>query len=77
MLKEMWRELPMWSKIGLLCSFTIFALTVGACNMKFWKGYPQDNVIENYVEDVINNELEWKIDLSPNSAEDENRWKEK
>ncbi len=69
MLIKMWRELPMWSKIGLVFSFALFATAVAGCNFKFWKNYNEDNIVEEMVEDFIEHKTGIDIDLSPGSEE--------
>jgi len=69
MLKQMWRDLSMWSKLGLIVSLTIFAGVVTGCNWKLWKNYPQDNFVEEIIEDVIEHKTGIDIDLSPFSDE--------
>mgnify|MGYP001578401074 CR=1 FL=1 len=73
---ELWKELPMWIKILSYCSIVVLVIILGSCGT-FWKSYPEDNIIENSIENVIESESGLKIDLSPFSPEDENRWKNK
>lgn len=72
MLKDMWRELPMWSKIGLMISLTVLGVSVVGCNWKIWKNYPQDNIVEEIIEEVIEGKTGLDIDLSPFSPEAKN-----
>lgn len=52
--------------------YTSILLLVCAC-----QHYPDDNIIENYVEDLIEEETGFQIDLSPGSPENEGRWQKK
>lgn len=61
----------MWSKLGLIVSVTIFAGVVTGCNWKLWKHYPQDNFVEEIIEDVIEHKTGIDIDISPFSPEAE------
>ncbi len=70
MLKEIWRDLGMLSKLGLILSLVIFSCVVTACNWKLWKYYPEDNFVEEIIEDVIEHKTGVDIDLSPFSDED-------
>lgn len=58
--------------------FSIFLLGIMAglgllmlcgCSHPWWKNYPEDNIVEEIVEDVIKQEWQLDLDLSPNSPE--------
>ena len=40
----------------------------------FLEEYPQDNFIENYFEDIIEDKIGIQLDFSPGSEEREDRW---
>ncbi len=70
MIKEIWRDLSMWSKLGIIISLTVLVGAAVGCNWKIWKKYPQDNIVEEIIEEVIESKTGLDIDLSPNSRED-------
>lgn len=69
MVKKMWKDLTIISKIGLTISFVAFAIAIVGCNLKFWKNYNEDNIIEEMVEDIIEHRTGIDIDLSPQTPE--------
>jgi len=69
MIRDMWRELSMWSKLGIIISLTVLAGAVVGCNWKVWKNYPQDNIVEEIIEEVIESKTGLDIDLSPSTPE--------
>lgn len=54
-------------------SLLLFVLVLLGCHFCL-KDYPDDNILENALEDIIYEETEIKIDLTPMSPENENRW---
>ncbi len=69
MIRDMWRELSMWSKLGIVISLTVLTGVVVGCNWNIWKKYPQDNIVEEIIEEVIESKLGLEIDLSPSTPE--------
>ena len=74
MFKELWSEIPMKARYGLffgivfiLCG--IIWLTSCSTMKEAVKNYPQDNVLEELVEDVIESQTGLDLDLSPFSKE--------
>ena len=61
-----------WKKdmkiIGLF-TLVILSLVLVACSMAWLKNYPQDNIVEEVVEELIENEAGLNIDLSPLTPE--------
>lgn len=56
-------------KLGLILSLLIITVLFFACCLSIWEKYPQDNIIEEIVEDVIEQKTNLDLDLSPYSPE--------
>ncbi len=69
MIIGMWRDLSMWSKFGIIISLTVLTGAIVGCNWKVWKNYPQDNIVEEIIEEVIESKTGLEIDLSPSTPE--------
>ena len=59
---------PMWAKILMISSLIGISIILYACS-DFWESYPQDNAIEELVEDMIQQETGLDLDLSPTTPE--------
>lgn len=57
------------SKLALLLSLILVSVLLFACALSIWEKYPQDNIVEEIIEDVIEQKTNLKIDLSPSSQE--------
>jgi len=55
-------------KLVLLFSLVLFTTSCSYVS-KMWKSYPQDNVVEEITEDIIENQTGLDLDLSPFSQE--------
>lgn len=66
---EMWRNLPMFVKIIVSIILGGCVVFLGSCGLEWWKYYPQDNVVEEVVEEVIKDKTGMDIDLTPSSPE--------
>lgn len=64
-MKEKWNivAFPLGVFVG------VSAWVICACNFSWWKDYPEDNIVEEVVEDIIEHETGVDIDLSPNTPE--------
>jgi len=74
--KEMWEMIPMKSRyvlffmLGLLSLGTVwFTSCTGVIGIV--KKYPQDNIVEEIVEEIIEQKTGLDLDLSPMSEEDD------
>lgn len=65
---ELWEVLPMWAKVTLCCSFLGLVFLLGAC-AQLRKNYPQDNIVEEIVEELIESKTGMDLDISPFSPE--------
>lgn len=70
------KRITMWAKITAIMAILVGSLVIIGCD-RFCKDYPDDNIIENLLEDIIKSETGLEIDLTPESIEDENRWSKK
>jgi len=74
-LNEIWGDIPMKARyliffvIGF-CLCVIFWLTSCSNIQKIVKDYPNDNIVEELLEDVIESKTGLDIDLSPFSPEE-------
>lgn len=57
--------LPIWGKVLIIG----FALISGFVVKHFWVSYPDDNVIEEFIEDQIETQTGINVDVTPLSAE--------
>lgn len=67
--KILWGKVPEIVKIFLVVSLIFSVIILGACGTFFWKNYPQDNFVEELIEDMIKEKSGLDLDLSPNSKE--------
>lgn len=59
----------MWRKVTISILLLGAGVILGSCSMGWWKYYPQDNIFEEIVEDVIEGRTGLDIDISPMSPE--------
>ena len=64
-----WLEMPIWVKIIIPAMILATAIFFLSCNTRFGKSYPQDNIVEEIIEELIESKTGLDIDLSPNSPE--------
>jgi len=69
LIKKIWGKIPDMVKLFLVVGLIITVIMVSACGTYFWKNYPQDNVIEEAVEDIIKHKTGLDLDLTPHSKE--------
>lgn len=55
--------------ILILILTSLIVLLMTACSWKWIKWYPQDNIVEEIIEDIIEEKTDWNIDLTPLSPE--------
>jgi len=71
-MKDFWKGLSKWYKLGVI-TVAIFLIGIAllciAAGCGLIKDYPQDNIVEEMLEDVIENETGINIDLSPFTKE--------
>lgn len=69
-LKQMWSDCPMGLKYSM---FFISGMILASCcinvGCSYLKHYPQDNIIEEIAEDVLQHETGIDIDFTPYSPE--------
>ena len=63
-MKEILQDIPLKMKLAMAGALIVLLITIIGCS-GFWKNYPQDNIVEEIVEEVIDKETGLDIDLSP------------
>jgi len=66
---QFWKEIPMTLKIIFGIAFIGCLCILASCSFGWLKNYPQDNFVEEMVEDVIKHETGLDIDITPFSSE--------
>lgn len=69
LIKKLWGKIPDMIKLFLVSGLVICVIMLAACGTYFWKSYPQDNVVEEAIEDLIEHKTGIEIDLTPFSKE--------
>lgn len=69
LLREVWEEIPMVLKVMVIGIVLMVVVVCVGCNQAWWSWYPQDNLLEETVEEVIEQKTGLDLDLSPTSSE--------
>lgn len=69
-MKKIWKKLPLKIKYLLFFMLGVGCTAIGSMSScSVFKYYPEDNIFEELVEDIIEDEFGHAIDLSPFSPE--------
>ena len=69
MLKNIWGKIPEVVRTLLIISIGVSLVFLMACSAVVWKNYPQDNIVEELIEEAIKSKTSLEIDLSPSTPE--------
>lgn len=72
-LKEIFSDIPLKMRLAMFFAVLVLAIAICSCGScsRMWQVYPQDNVVEEILEEAIDQETGLDLDLSPFSKEND------
>lgn len=66
---DLWKVFPMWTKLCIGTILLCLAACAIGCGVYKWSSYPQDNIVEEIAEEVLEHYTGIDIDVTPATPE--------